>query len=198
MPTGPGDGCSDDVGPDTVWPENTNAPAPAVPPTAVATAPKAAFPARCAVAVIYGEHLVSQVYLASIPVEVFIDDIVELLDEDLSAAVGRPLDPDRLAYELHRASGTRLDISRNLDELGVEDGATWSWCRPNQVTPSCPNMNRCRQVWLGLAKTAFHPGHRADRAATALAIIAMAVLVATTLTVHTRLLTDSWGHRSPP
>ena len=41
------------------------------------------FPSRCAVAVICGEHLVSQVYPASVPVEVFIDSAVELLTEDL-------------------------------------------------------------------------------------------------------------------
>ena len=40
--------------------------------------PKVSFPARCAVAVVCGEHLISQVYPASVPVEVFIDDIVEL------------------------------------------------------------------------------------------------------------------------
>ena len=44
---------------------------------------KVAFPARCAVAVVCGEHLVSQVYPASVPVEVFIDNIVELLNDEL-------------------------------------------------------------------------------------------------------------------
>jgi hypothetical protein len=33
------------------------------------------FPARCAVAVVCGEHLVSQVYPAAVPVEVFLDDV---------------------------------------------------------------------------------------------------------------------------
>ena len=45
--------------------------------------PKVAFPARCAVAVVCGEHLVSQVYPASVPVEVFVDNIVELLNDEL-------------------------------------------------------------------------------------------------------------------
>jgi hypothetical protein len=33
------------------------------------------------------------------------------------------LDPAK-AYELHRANGARLDVTKTLDELGVEDGAT--------------------------------------------------------------------------
>jgi len=80
-----------------------------------------AFPARCAVAVICGEHLVSQIYPAAVPVEVFIDNIVELLSDDLKRRGAKPLDPGS-AYELHRANGTRLDITRTFDELGVEDG----------------------------------------------------------------------------
>ena len=48
---------------------------------------KVAFPARCAVAVVCGEHLVSQAYPASVPVEVFVDNIVELLNDDASARV---------------------------------------------------------------------------------------------------------------
>ena len=81
------------------------------------------FPARCAVAVICGEHLVSQVYPASVPVEVFLDNIVELLNEDLKRRGAIPLDT-AIAYELQRANGTRLDAGRTLDELGVEDGST--------------------------------------------------------------------------
>lgn len=44
---------------------------------------RVAFPARCAVAVVCGEHLVSQVYPAAVPVEVFVDNVVELLNEEL-------------------------------------------------------------------------------------------------------------------
>jgi len=42
---------------------------------------KVSFPARCAVAVVCGEHLVSQVYPASVPIEAFIDNVVELLND---------------------------------------------------------------------------------------------------------------------
>ena len=82
-----------------------------------------AFPARCAVAVVCGEHLVSQVYPASVPVEVFIDNVVELLNEELKRRGVAGLDPAK-AYELNRANGARLDVTKTLDELGVEDGAT--------------------------------------------------------------------------
>ena len=44
---------------------------------------KVSFPARCAVAVVCGEHLVSQVYPASVPIEAFIDNVVELLNDEL-------------------------------------------------------------------------------------------------------------------
>lgn len=165
----------------------TNAPAPAVP-----TAAKAAFPARCAVAVIYGEHLVSQVYPASVPVEVFIDDIVELLDEDLRRRGGPALDPG-LAYELHRANGTRLDISRNLDELGVEDGATLVLVPAEPGDSFVPQYESLSTGLARVGKRLFTPVTAQTAQRTALAIIAIAALVSTALTVHTRLLTDSWG-----
>ena len=79
------------------------------------------FPARCAVSVVCGEHLLSQVYPASIPVEAFIDSVVELLSDDLRRRGEAGLDPN-VAYELQRANGTRLDIARTLDDLGVESG----------------------------------------------------------------------------
>ena len=84
---------------------------------------RVSFPARCAVAVICGEHLVSQVYPASVPVEVFIDNIIELLNDDLKRRGAVPLDPGS-GYELTRANGTRLDLRKTLDDMGIEDGAT--------------------------------------------------------------------------
>ena len=165
----------------------TNAPAPAVP-----IAAKAAFPARCAVALIYGEHLVSQVYPASVPVEVFIDDIVELLDEDLRRRGGPALDPG-LAYELHRANGIRLDISRNLDELGVEDGATLVLVPAEPGDSFVPQYESLSTGLARVGKRLFTPVTAQTAQRTALAIIAIAALVSTALTVHTRLLTDSLG-----
>src|ERR1700755_457643 len=73
---------------------------------------KVAFPARCAVAVVCGEHLVSQVYPASVPVEVYIDDIVELLNDELKRRGLTGLDPG-VAYELQKANGQRLDVNQD-------------------------------------------------------------------------------------
>jgi len=71
---------------------------------------KVSFPARCAVAVVCGEHLVSQVYPASVPIEVFIDDIVELLNEELKRRGFAGLEPG-VGYELHKVNGVRLDVT---------------------------------------------------------------------------------------
>jgi hypothetical protein len=65
---------------------------------------KVAFPARCAVAVVCGEHLVSQVYPASVPVEVFIDNVVELLNDELKRRGLTGLESG-VGYELHKANG---------------------------------------------------------------------------------------------
>ncbi|CAM2969114.1 EsaB/YukD family protein [Mycobacterium intermedium] len=86
-------------------------------------ASQVSFPARCAVALVCGEHLVSQVYPASVPIEAFIDNVVELLNDELKRRGCHGLEAG-VGYELHKANGVRLDITKTLDELGVEDGAT--------------------------------------------------------------------------
>ncbi|CAJ1492989.1 type VII secretion integral membrane protein EccD [[Mycobacterium] kokjensenii] len=88
------------------------------------TSAKVAFPARCAVSLAYDKHLVSQVFPAGIPVEEFFEGMVELLDEDLRqhGFDGVALPPG--SYELHKVNGVRLDITRSLDDLGVQDGDT--------------------------------------------------------------------------
>lgn len=88
------------------------------------TPAKVAFPARCAVSLAYDKHLVSQVFPAGIPVEEFFEGMVELLDEDLKhhGFDGVALPPG--SYELHKVNGVRLDITRSLDDLGVQDGDT--------------------------------------------------------------------------
>lgn len=72
----------------------------------------------------YDKHLVSQVFPAGIPVEEFFEGMVELLDEDLRhhGFDGVALPPG--GYELHKVNGVRLDITRSLDDLGVQDGDT--------------------------------------------------------------------------
>ena len=88
------------------------------------TTAKVAFPARCALSIAYDRHLVSQVFPAGIPVEEFFEGMVELLDEDLRhhgfSGVALPAG----SYELHKVNGVRLDITRSLDDLGVQDGDT--------------------------------------------------------------------------
>jgi len=85
--------------------------------------PAVTFPARCAVAVVYRDKLIAQVYPAAVPVESFVDSAVELIDQDLRRYGSPGLDPS-LRYELQRANGTRLDVSRTLVDLGVADGTT--------------------------------------------------------------------------
>lgn len=85
--------------------------------------PKVAFPARCEVSIAYGKALVSQVCPAGIPVEAFFGGLVELLDDELKKhghdGVALPG-----SYELLKANGVRLDLTRSFDDLGIEDGQT--------------------------------------------------------------------------
>lgn len=91
-------------------------------PAHAAASPKVAFPARCEVSVAYGKQLVSMVCPAGIPVEHYFGSLVELMHEDLKqhGHEGVSLPPG--SYELLKANGVRLDITRSLDDLGIEDG----------------------------------------------------------------------------
>lgn len=93
---------------------------------AAAGSPQVAFPARCELSIVYGKQLVPQVCPAGIPVEHFFGNLVELLDEELKrhGFDGVALPPGR--YELQKANGVRLDLTRSLDDLGIEDGQTLS------------------------------------------------------------------------
>lgn len=89
------------------------------------TAPtQVTFPARCAVSIAYNKQLVSQVFPAGIAVEGFFEGMVELVDEDLKRRGfdGVALPPG--SYELHKVNGVRLDITRSLDDLGIQDSDT--------------------------------------------------------------------------
>lgn len=149
------------------------------------------FPSRCAVAVICGEHLVSQVYPASVPVEVFLDNIVELIDEDLKRRGATSLDTG-IAYELQRANGTRLDTTRTLDDLGIEDGSTLVLAPAEGGESFEPQYE---SLSTGLARTGralFAPVTAETARGTSLAIVAMAVLTVLGLTAYSRLHADSW------
>lgn len=151
---------------------------------------KVSFPARCAIAVICGEHLVSQVYPASVPVEVFIDNVVELLNEDLKRRGVTALDPG-VAYELHRANGTRLDVTKTLDELGVEDGATLVLVPAQEGDSFEPQYESLSTGLARVGKRLFAPVTAETAAHTALAVVAMIALTVLGLAVHTRLHSES-------
>ncbi|MCV7180161.1 type VII secretion integral membrane protein EccD [Mycolicibacterium sphagni] len=151
---------------------------------------KVSFPARCAVAVICGEHLVSQVYPASVPVEVFIDNVVELLNEELKRRGAPGLDPG-IGYELNRANGTRLDVTKTLDELGVEDGSTLVLVPAQEGESFEPQYESLSTGLARVGKRLFAPVTAETAAHTAIAVLAMGVLSVLGLGVHTRLHTDS-------
>lgn len=150
------------------------------------------FPARCAVAVICGEHLVSQVYPASVPIEVFLDNIVELLNEDLRRRGAVPLDVG-VAYELQRANGTRLDATKTLDDLGIEDGSTLVLVPAERGESFEPQYESLSTGLARAGRSLFRPVTAESALATALAILAMIVLAVLGLASRARLESDSWA-----
>lgn len=150
-----------------------------------------AFPARCAVAVVCGENLVSQVYPASVPVEVFLDDVVELLNEDLKRRGAAALDGGT-AYEFQRANGTRLDVTKTLDELGIEDGTTLVLVPAEPGESFEPQYESLSTGLARVGKRLFTPVTAHTAVMTALAILGLAVLASLGLAVRTRLNAESW------
>jgi type VII secretion integral membrane protein EccD len=152
--------------------------------------PKVAFPARCAVAVVCGEHLVSQVYPASVPVEMFIDNIVELLNDELKRRGLAGLELG-VGYELHKANGVRLDVTKTLDELGVEDGATLVLVPAVEGDSFEPQYESLSTGLARVGKKLFEPVSAATAAHTALAILAAISAVVLGLALRSRIDTDS-------
>ena len=148
------------------------------------------FPSRCAVAVICGEHLVSQVYPASVPIEVFMDNIVELLSDDLKRRGASPLDSG-VAHELHRANGTRLDVTRTLDELGVEDGSTLMLVPAERGDSFEPQYESLSTGLARIGKKLFAPVTAQTAAHTAIALLAVITMTVLALAVYVRMRTDS-------
>ena len=151
---------------------------------------KVAFPARCAVAVVCGEHLVSQVYPASVPVEVFIDNIVELLNDELKRRGLTGLESG-VGYELHKANGVRLDVTKTLDELGVEDGATLVLVPAVQGDSFEPQYESLSTGLARVGKKLFEPVTAATAAHTSLAILAMISAAVLAMAVRNRIAVDS-------
>ncbi|HEU0191842.1 MAG TPA: type VII secretion integral membrane protein EccD [Mycobacterium sp.] len=158
--------------------------------TVLASSAHVAFPARCAVAVVCGDQLVSQVYPASVPVEVFIDDIVELLNDELKRRGLGGLDSD-VGYELQRANGVRLDVTKTLDELGVEDGATLV-LSPSVAGDSFEPQYESLSTGLARVGRKLFESVTADTAAhAALVITAMVFATILGLAIRARTATDA-------
>jgi type VII secretion integral membrane protein EccD len=151
---------------------------------------KVTFPARCTVAVVCGEHLVSQVYPASVPIEVFIDDVVELLNEELRRRGLTGLESS-VGYELQRANGTRLDVTKTLDDLGVEDGATLVLV-PAVVGDSFEPQYESLSTGLArVGKRLFAPVTAQTAAHVALTILALIAVTVLALALRNRMATDA-------
>lgn len=165
--------------------------------TAPAAGKAVAFPARAQVSIVYDKHLVSQVFPAGIPVEEFFEEMVELLDGDLKR---RGLDGVELApgsYELHKVNGVRLDISRSLDELGVQDGNTLVLVPAEEgdsFEPQYESLSTALAAMgkrLGETDRVFAPVTALTAARTAIGILAMATAVVIALTLRARTFTDN-------
>lgn len=146
---------------------------------------KVSFPAQCAVSVVCGEHLLSQVYPASIPVEAFIDSVVELLSDDLRRRGEPGLDPS-VAYELQRANGARLDLARTLDDLGVEDGATLVLAEAAEGDSFEPQYESLSTALARIGKRLCEPVTAETAITTALAILGTVVLAIVGLALYIR------------
>ncbi|MHA7648799.1 type VII secretion integral membrane protein EccD [Mycobacterium sp. ML4] len=151
---------------------------------------KVSFPARCAVAVVCGDHLLSQVYPASVPIEVFIDNAVELLNDELKRRGLSGLEAG-VGYELHKANGVRLDVTKTLDELGVEDGATLTLVPAIEGDSFEPEYESLSTGLARVGKKLFEPVTVQTAARTALAIVAAVVITVLGLAVRQRLSTDT-------
>ncbi len=151
---------------------------------------KVSFPARCAVAVVCGEHLLSQVYPASVPIEVFVDNVVELVNDELRRR-GLPGLESGVGYELHKANGVRLDVTKTLDELGVEDGATLTLVPATEGESFEPQYESLSTGLARVGKKLFEPVTVQTAAHTALAIVAMVAVTILGLVVRQRISSDS-------
>lgn len=151
---------------------------------------KVAFPARCAVAVIYREHLLSQVYPAAVPIETFLDSVLELVNDDLRRRGSAGLD-SAVAYELQRPNGTRLDVTRTLDELGIEDGATLVLAPAEEGESFEPQYESLSTGLARISKQLFAPVTAETAASTAVGMLSLTVLTLLGLVVHSRMARDS-------
>ncbi|OBI53697.1 type VII secretion integral membrane protein EccD [Mycobacterium kyorinense] len=122
--------------------------------------------------------------------EVFIDDIVELLGDELKRR-GLPELTAGVGYELHKVNGVRLDISKTFDELGIEDGATLVLAPATHGESFEPQYESLSTGLARIGKKLFEPVTADTAVHTALAILAMAAATAFALALRARARTDS-------
>lgn len=149
-----------------------------------------ALPTRCAVAVVCGEQVVAQVYPASVPIEVFIDDAVELVAGDLKRR-GAPCPDPATGYELQRVNGVRLDMTKTLHELGIGDGTALVLAAAGDGEPFEP---QCESLSTGLAmvgRKLFPPVTERTAAQAAIGILALVAVVIVGLGGYVRARSDS-------
>ncbi|WP_085107326.1 type VII secretion integral membrane protein EccD [Mycolicibacillus trivialis] len=142
-------------------------------------------PARCAVAVVCGPHLISQVLPAAVPVEMFLDDVVELVDDELKRR-GQPGLAAGAGYRLHRVDGTRLDASKPLDDLGVEDGAALVLAEAEAGEPFEPHYESLSTGLARAGKRLIEPVSAQTALHTALAVLAGSVAATVGLALRAR------------
>jgi type VII secretion integral membrane protein EccD len=130
------------------------------------------------------------VYPASVPIEAYLDDVVELLNDELKRRGLGGLEPGA-GYELHRANGVRLDITKTLDELGVEDGATLALVPATEGESFEPQYESLSTGLARVGKRLFEPVTVRTAEHTALAILAIAWATVLGLAVRERISTDS-------
>ncbi|ODR19631.1 type VII secretion integral membrane protein EccD [Mycobacterium gordonae] len=123
--------------------------------------------------------------------EVFLDNAVELLNDELKRRGLSGLDAGA-GYELHKANGVRLDVTKTLDELGVEDGATLSLVPAVDGESFEPQYESLSTGLARVGKRLFEPVTVQTAAHTALAITAAAAATLLGLAVRQRISTDAW------
>jgi type VII secretion integral membrane protein EccD len=125
-----------------------------------------------------------------VPIEVFIDNVVELLNDELKRRGLSGLEPG-VGYELHKANGVRLDVTKTLDELGVEDGATLALVPAVEGESFEPQYESLSTGLARIGKKLFEPVTVQTAARTALAIVAMVTVTVLGLAVRQRISSDS-------
>lgn len=128
--------------------------------------------------------------------EGFFEGMVELFDADLKRKGFDGIALPAGSYELHKINGVRLDINKSLDELGVQDGDTLVLVPRvdgESFEPQYESLSSglaAMGKWLGRegGDRMFAPVTPLTPAHTAVAVIAMAVVVV--LCLRARTFTD--------